>query len=414
MKLKILSLFFLIFVALLPSCQTPKSDAKVVKQDIEEPPTVPSPSAEVQPGAWQTETYLPKWQGKRLAFVVNQTSTIGATHLVDTLLSQGVEIVKIFAPEHGFRGMADAGEQVADGKDKRTGVPVFSLYGKKKKPSAEDLANVDAVVFDIQDVGARFYTYISSMHYIMEACAENGKEFWVLDRPNPNGHYVDGPVLEKAFSSFVGMHPIPVVHGMTIGEYAQMINGEKWLKDGLQCPLQVIKCKDYTHRSTYSVPIKPSPNLPNDRSIYLYPSICFFEGTTASAGRGTLKQFQIYGHPDYPGGDFSFTPESRLGAKYPKHENKLCRGYDLSTLSPATIRSEARLNLSYLLNYYKTFPTNKPFFLKNNFIHKLAGNDVLKQQIEKGLSEAEIRASWEPQLSTYKTMRKQYLLYEDF
>ncbi len=367
----------------------------------------------LQLGAWQTDRYLPKLQNRRVALVVNQTSTIGEVHLADTLLARGVQITKIFAPEHGFRGEASAGEYVNDGQDIQTGLPIISLYGKKKKPSKEDLADVDLVVFDIQDVGARFYTYIYTMSDVMSACAEHNTPFMVLDRPNPNGHYVDGPILKDGFQSGVGRHYIPVVHGMTVGEYAQMVNGEGWLDGGRQCQLEVMTCQNYTHQTPYELPIKPSPNLPNSRSIYLYPSICFIEGTTASLGRGTLTQFQVIGHPDFPGGDVSFTPIPRPGAKYPKHEGKTCYGVDLTKLNPADIRAEGRLNLSYLLNFYKLFPNKADFFLKNGFFDKLAGNAKLKQQVESGLSEDLIRASWADDLATFRQVRAKYLLYED-
>ncbi len=374
-----------------------------------------SPATEVnqkiQVGAEQTEQYFPLLENKIIGMVVNQTSTLGNTHVVDSMVSSGLQIKTIFAPEHGFRGQADAGEKIVDGKDARTGIPIISLYGKKKKPSAADLAGIDILVFDIQDVGARFYTYISSMHYVMQSCAELGIPFMVLDRPNPNGHYVDGPVLDTNFGSFVGMHEVPTVHGMTIGEYAQMVNEEGWLGGHLKCDLRVIKCKNYSHDKAYILPIKPSPNLPNNRAIYLYPSLCFFEGTTLSAGRGTEKQFQLYGSPAFKSTGFQFTPISRAGAKYPKHQDKVCNGFDLSTKAPEAIRSEARLNLSYLIEAYGDYPNKEDFFIKNNFIDKLAGNAQFKEQIKNGLNEAEIRASWEPTLSRFKAKRKKYLLY---
>jgi uncharacterized protein YbbC (DUF1343 family) len=377
--------------------------------------TEPNPIDKVDPirtGAEQTATYIPLLQGKKVALLVNQTSAIGTTHLADSLQSLGVDIQKIFAPEHGFRGQADAGEQVKDGKDVKTGVPLISLYGDRKKPTAEDLNLIDIVVFDIQDVGARFYTFISSMSYVMEACAENGVQFIVLDRPNPNGHYIDGPLRQPGFESFVGMHPVPVVHGMTVGEYAKMVNGEGWLKEGVKCDLEVIPCANYTHDTPYELPVKPSPNLPNTRAIYLYPSLCFFEGTTVSAGRGTNKQFQVYGHPEYEGGDFSFTPKSLPGAKYPKHKGLLCRGYDLTKISPEEIRSASQINLDYLIDYYKTFPTGELFFLENNFFDRLAGTDLLRKQILSGMDAPAIRATWEKDLTAYRQMRKKYLMYD--
>jgi len=366
-------------------------------------------------GAERVAQYLsPLKHSKGVALIVNQTSQIGDTHLVDSLLSMGVPVKRIFAPEHGFRGQADAGEQVKGGVDVSTGLPIISLYGSDKKPKAEHLRDIDWVVFDIQDVGARFYTYISTMAYAMEACAEQGVRFMVLDRPNPNGHYVDGPLLDPEYASFVGLHPVPVVHGMTVGEYAGMINGEGWLKDGANVELKVIKCEYYDHSKAYELPIPPSPNLPNMRSIYLYPSLCFFEGTSVSVGRGTNQQFQIYGHPDSEVGDFYFTPQPMPGAKYPKHDGKQCRGYDLSGRPADSIRIKAKLDLEYLVTFYRDFPQKTTFFLENNFFDKLAGNAILQQQIKVGSSATEIRQSWQEGLQRFKTMRKKYLLYEDF
>lgn len=380
-----------------------------------EAPEAESPEARLQVGAARLGLYLPQLkESKGVAMVVNQTSMLGAVHLVDTLLSLGVKINKIFAPEHGFRGDADAGEKVRDGKDLQTGLPVISLYGSRRKPSAEDLEGIDWVVFDVQDVGARFYTYISSMHYVMEACAEQGVNFMVLDRPNPNGHYVDGPILQEAYRSFVGMHPVPVVHGMTAGEYARMINGEGWLAGGAQCKLEAIPCAGYAHNTAYELPVPPSPNLPNMRAIYLYPSTCFFEGTVASEGRGTPHQFQVYGHPDYPEGDYAFTPVSMPGAKYPKLEGQLCRGYSLAGLEPDSIRAEARLNLSYLAGFYRRFPDKGNFFLENLFFDKLAGGPELRRQLIAGRTEAEIRQSWQEGLEAFRKIRRKYLIYEDF
>lgn len=360
-------------------------------------------------GAERSELYLPQLEGRNVALLVNQTSMKNGEHLADFLVSKDIQVVKIFAPEHGFRGEADAGEKVKDGRDVKTGIPIKSLYGKTKKPSAADLANIDIVVFDIQDVGARFYTYISSMHYMMEACAEQNVEFLVLDRPNPNGHYVDGPILDMAHQSFVGMHPVPVVHGMTVGEYARMINGEKWLQDSVQCALSIVPCLNYEHTTAYDLPIKPSPNLPNARAIALYPSLCFFEGTVISAGRGTNTQFQVFGHPDLEGGDYTYTPVSMSGAKYPKHENKACRGYDLRSVPMEEIRN-AGLNLEYLITAYEQFPDKANFF--NKFFTNLAGGKVLQSQIEDGMTASEIRATWRDGLVAFGEMRYQYLLYQ--
>lgn len=372
-----------------------------------------APGAPLQAGAERMDVYLPLLAGKTVALLVNNTSMVGSTHLADTLLSKGVKVVKIYAPEHGFRGEADAGEHVKDGKDNQTGIQLESLYGSTRRPNAGSLAGIDLVLFDIQDVGARFYTYISSMHYMMDACAEFGVRFMVLDRPNPNGHYVDGPILDTAYRSFVGMHPVPVVHGMTVGEYARMINGEGWLSEGRQCMLEVIPCTGYTHATAYALPVRPSPNLPNMRAIYLYPSTCFFEGTVASEGRGTNDQFQVYGHPDFPDGDYTFTPVSMPGAKSPKLEGKLCRGHSLVSRAPEDIRAEGRLNFSYLLAFYRNFPDKGNFFLVSHF-DRLAGSDMLRHQIIDGKSEAEIRQSWQEGLAVFKKVRRRYLLYDDF
>jgi uncharacterized protein YbbC (DUF1343 family) len=365
----------------------------------------------VKTGAARTSLYLQLLKGKNVAIIGNQTSIIEKRkknqkekHLVDSLLSLGINIKKVFAPEHGFRGKADAGEIIKDGVDSRTNLPIISLYGNNKKPSKEQLKSIDIVVFDIQDVGARFYTYISTLHYVMEACAELNIKLIILDRPNPNSHYIDGPVLEIAHKSFVGMHKVPVVYGMTIGEYGKMINGEKWLKNGVQCGLSVIPLENYTHQTAYSLPVKPSPNLPNNKSINLYPSLCFFEGTTISAGRGTEIQFQIYGSPFLARSQFSFTPQANEGAKYPKYKNELCFGEDLRTT-----KKLSELDISFLINAYKQ-NSSKEFF--NTFFTKLAGTKKLQQQIEQGLSKEEIRKSWEKGLEEFKLIRKKYLIYE--
>jgi uncharacterized protein YbbC (DUF1343 family) len=359
-------------------------------------------------GAQQTELYLPYLQGKRVGMVVNQTSTIGKTHLVDTLLSRGVKITMIFAPEHGFRGDADAGAHISNSTDSRTGLPILSLYGSNKKPSQEQLKNVDVLLFDIQDVGVRFYTYSSTMHYVMEACAEQNKPILLLDRPNPIGYLIDGPVLKPAFKSFVGMNTIPIAHGLTLGEYALMINGQKWLKDGVQAEVKTIPVKNYTHKMFYSLPIKPSPNLPNDQSIKLYPFLCLFEGTTVSQGRGTHTPFQVIGAPYYPDKSFAFTPVPIPGMSMePPYKNQVCYGKDLTNL-----KLKENFTLSYLLDFYQKSGQKEKFF--NNFFKSLAGTDELQKQIMAGLSEKEIRASWQSDLQAYKKMRKQYLLYPDF
>lgn len=364
-------------------------------------------------GAGNFEEYIPFLNEKKVAVVANQSSLVNGEHLVDVLLAKDIQIVKIFSPEHGFRGDADAGEKITNGIDIKTGLPIVSLYGKHYKPSAADLKDVDVVVFDIQDVGVRFYTYISTLHYVMEACAELGKQVIVLDRPNPNGHYVDGPVLEKKYKSFVGMHPVPVVYGMSIGEYAQMINGEKWLKNKVQCELVVAPCKNWNRDKSYLLPVKPSPNLPNHLSVTLYPSLCFFEGTVVSAGRGTDFPFQAYGHPSFTNGDFEFTPRSISGAsKYPKFKGEKCNGYDLRKVNTADFRKKKKLDLSFLLNAYSELKAESEFF--NSFFEKLAGTANLRSQLESSLSEDEIRGSWEKDLNDFMEIRVKYLIYPDF
>lgn len=363
-------------------------------------------------GAERMEVYLPELADKNVAVVANQTSVIYRSdgsyiHLVDSLLSRNIGLQRVFAPEHGFRGEADAGELIKDGIDTRSGLPLISLYGKNKKPNAEQLKGLDWVIFDIQDVGARFYTYISTLHYVMEACAELGIGVMVLDRPNPNGHYIDGPVLEVENKSFVGMHPVPIVHGMTVGEYARMINGQGWLNNGIKANLRVISMEGYTHQVPYSLPIRPSPNLPNDVSINLYPSLCLFEGTPISAGRGTETQFQVFGAPFLPATSYTyqFTPRSNKGAKYPKFKNENCQGIDLREQPQLN-----QLNLKWLIQAYQDSPDQGSFF--TNFFIKLAGTDSLQKQIEKGMSQEEIKATWQSDLSDYKKMRTAYLLYQ--
>ena len=356
----------------------------------------------------QTVKYLGLLGNKRIAVVANQTSVIstkeGFVHIIDSLLKRSIAIRKVFAPEHGFRGKADAGEIIKDGLDTKTGLPIVSLYGKNKKPTQSQLDGIDVILFDIQDVGARFYTYLSTLHYVMEAAAENKIPVIVLDRPNPNGHYIDGPVLEPKHRSFVGLHPVPVVYGMTIGEYAQMINGERWLDNQIQCDLTVIKLKHYNHNRSYSLPIKPSPNLPNDKSINLYPSLCFFEGTSVSVGRGTDLQFQVYGSPYLNKTDFFFVPEPNEGAKYPKHNRKRCYGEDLRNTEKLN-----KINLVWLQKALKETNTKGSFF--NNFFTKLAGTENLEIQIGLGKSKEEIRKSWQKGLEKFKKVRLKYLLY---
>lgn len=367
-------------------------------------------------GASKFDYYLPLLENKKVGLVVNQTSLVEQTHLADTLLSLGVKVEKIFAPEHGFRGVADAGKKINDGIDTKTGLKVVSLYGSYRKPKAEDIVDIDILIFDIQDVGARFYTYISTLHYVMEAAAENSKMVVVLDRPNPNGHYVAGNVLDIKFKSFVGMHPIPIVHGMTVGEYAQMINGEGWLEGNIECKLEVIFCDNYSHTTPYDLPVKPSPNLPNARAIALYPSICFFEGTQISVGRGTSFPFQAIGAPKIDKGlsNFHFQPKSMEGATNPPHLNKLCFGFDLRENNAPFNFTENDIYLDYLITMYNLYEDKQNFFLENNFINLLAGTDQLKKDIIAGLTAAEIKAKWQPGLENFKKIRKQYLLYEDF
>lgn len=385
------------------SCTGPVSPTQV--SDNEE-----NVKEEVVPGAWQVTEYLTHLENKKVGMVVNHTSLIGNTHLVDSLLVHKIKIEKIFSPEHGFRGTADAGAHIEDEKDPNTGISIVSLYGEKRKPSQTDLKYLDLLVFDIQDVGARFYTYISTLHYVMDACAEFEVPLIVLDRPNPNGHYIDGPIRLDSFQSFVGMHPVPVVYGMTIGEYAQMINGEGWLPNGRNCELHIIKCKNYDHQIMYDLPIAPSPNLPNLRSILLYPSLCFFEGTPLSIGRGTSQQFQVIGHPNIVG-NYDFTPKSMYGAAKPKLENELCHGTDLTQLSVSELFGKREIQLNYLLEFYQIFPDKSTFFNANGWFDKLAGTTTLRLQIIEGKSEDEIRNSWQPGLVSFAEKRLKYLLY---
>jgi uncharacterized protein YbbC (DUF1343 family) len=362
-------------------------------------------------GAQQTEVYLPYLKGKKVGLVINQTAEINKVSLVDTLKSLGVNIKAIFGPEHGFRGDADAGEKVGNYTDKKTGLPVISLYGKKHAPSKEDLANIDVLVYDIQDVGVRFYTYTITLAYVMQACADNQIPLLILDRPNPNGQLIDGPILEPEFKSGVGMHKIPIGHGLTSAEFAQMVNGEKWLTKGAQCELKIVKVKNYSHNMVYSLPVKPSPNLPNALSIYLYPSLCMFEGTAISQGRGTLYPFQVLGHPALKGKyEFSFTPISIVGmSKNPPLENQICYGIDFRGTAIKDIQNQKQLNIGILLKLYQDFPDKEKFFTP--FFNKLAGNAKLMQQIKDGKTEAEIRKSWANGLEIYKKSRKKYLLY---
>lgn len=392
----------------------------------------------IVPAAQRMDVYMPLLSGKRVAVFANQTSMVGNAHLVDTLVKRGVDVKLIFGPEHGFRGTADAGEKVGNYVDDKTGIRVISLYGSKHRPSREDLKDIDILLFDIQDVGVRFYTMISSLQEYMEAAFEYRKPLLILDRPNPNGFYVDGPVLDPKYRSFVGMQPVPVVYGLTVGEYALMIAGEKWLSpvanavyaqyqsapENADTPFHfmVIKCGNYTHRSHYMLPVKPSPNLPEIQSIYWYPSTCFFEGTILSEGRGTAKPFQVFGHPSLPRNLYAFTPLSMPGATNPKLKGQQCYGWNVSGSADSVFNAvNGCIQLKYLLQAYRLFPNKDSFFLRaasgkkeDYFFNKLAGNDILMKQIQQGLSEKEIKKSWQPALNAYKKKRKKYLLYPDF
>ncbi|MBY0480891.1 MAG: DUF1343 domain-containing protein [Chitinophagaceae bacterium] len=405
---------------------------------VKEKSNTTSTTYQILPAAYRTEVYLPLLQKKRVGVFANHTATIGITHLVDSLKRLGINITIAFGPEHGFRGKADAGEKVDNYIDSATGITVVSLYGKKRRPSAEDLKNVDILLFDIQDVGSRNYTYIASLQDYMEAAFENKKPLLILDRPNPNGFYVDGPVLDTAYKSYIGMQPIPLVYGMTIGEYALMLAGEKWLSEKANAQydfykgaknsndtlfhFQIIKCANYTHRSKYSLPVKPSPNLPDMSCIYWYGSNCFFEGTALSEGRGTDHPFAIFGHPSLPNTLYAFTPTSREGAKEPKLKNQLCYGWNLVGKNEEVIRKvNNKIQIQNLLKAYQLFPDKENFFLKpksgkpaDYFFNKLAGNKELMEQIKSGATESTIRKSWEPKLTAFKAIRKKYLLYKDF
>lgn len=353
--------------------------------------------------------FLDSLENKNIAVVSNQTSVVGNVHLVDTLLALQLKVKKVFAPEHGFRGDADAGEKVHSTVDEKTGLPLISLYGQNKKPQPEQLADIDIVIYDIQDVGVRFYTYISTLHYVMEACAENGKQLVVLDRPNPNGHYIDGPVRDPEHRSFVGMHPVPIVYGMTIGEYAMMINGERWLRDSLTCKMWVIPCKNYTHKTKYVLPVPPSPNLRSEAAIALYPSLCMFEATTISVGRGTERPFEMFGHPKFPKTEFEFTPVASYGAKNPMYENRLCNGFDLQN---SIVKRKYEINLNYLIQAKDLLGDSITFIDQTGFFNRLAGTSKLKDQLNAGWTAKEIRATWEPGLQEFKKIRVKYLLYD--
>jgi uncharacterized protein YbbC (DUF1343 family) len=366
----------------------------------------------VRTGAEQTEKYLPHIIDKSVALVANHTTLIGNTHSADTLLSLGVKITRIFAPEHGFRGEAGAGDLIDNTIDRKTGIPVISLYGSEKKPLPAYLDDIDIMIYDIQDVGVRFYTYISTMHYVMEACAEKGIPLIIFDRPNPLGYYVDGPVLDTSYRSFVGMHPVPVVYGMTAGELARMINGEGWLKGGVRCYLTVIPCSGYSHNTYYTLPVSPSPNLNSMEAVYLYPSLCFFEGTQMSLGRGTDFPFRVIGHPEYPDKSFSFIPQMNMGNKNPVFLDTRCYGLDLRSMGLDTLRQMRQINLEWLIKVYSSMKMGGKFFTE--YLDRLAGSAELRKQITAGKTAEEIRESWQPALMKFRSTRKKYLLYNDF
>ncbi|MFD1292522.1 exo-beta-N-acetylmuramidase NamZ domain-containing protein [Lutibacter holmesii] len=399
--------FFLVLTLFLSFISCGQNKTSKLEKLVQQKPI--TTSLKIESAAQQTQEYVSLLKNKNIAIVANQTSVIykeanSYTHIIDSLLQLNISIKKVFSPEHGFRGKADASEKVADGVDVKTGLPIVSLYGKNKKPTSEQLKNIDIVVFDIQDVGVRFYTYISTLHCVMEACAENNIPVIVLDRPNPNGHYIDGPTLQIEHKSFVGMHPVPLVYGMTIGEYATMINGENWLKNNIKCELTVIPLKNYTHQSTYHLAIRPSPNLPNDKAINLYPSLGFFEGTTINAGRGTEFQFQQYGAPFFPKSDFSYTPKPNFGSKYPKHSTKICYGVDLKDVQKLN-----SIHIEWLIDAYTKTPKTEKFFGSTFTIH--AGNTILEQQLKDGISAKEIKNSWQPEIEEFKKIRNKYLIY---
>ena len=399
--LKLITILLLLFMVQTADCQHSVNTAKTSG-------AIPG----IMPGAYFINDYVPMLKGRKVGLVANHTSLVKRTHLLDTLSSLHVNVIKVFGPEHGFRGDTPDGKEINSNIDPKTGIAIISLYGSHKKPTKTDLQDIDVMVFDIQDVGARFYTYISTLTYVMEACAENDMPLLVLDRPNPNGYYIDGPVLEPAYASFVGLHPVPVVYGMTVGEYAAMVNGEKWMKCTQNCKLTIIKCRNYTHKSRYQLPVKPSPNLPDMPSVYLYPSLCFFEGTVVSIGRGTENPFKVCGHPKYTGGNYSFTPKPVKGvSENPPLNGQLCYGQYLGS-SADKLKQQGKIDLSWLLQAYKNLGTKTDFFTA--YFEKLAGTSTLRQQIVSGKSETEIRKSWQAGIDSFKKVRKKYLLYADF
>ena len=397
------NILLLLFINIIFSCKS--QNYKIVFEDVDD--------SRLAVGAARTQGYFPALKGRTVALCINHTSTIGDTHLLDTLLSAGVKVTKIFSPEHGFRGNEEAGKHISGSVDSKTGVSIVSLYGKNKKPTKEQMQGIDIVVFDMQDVGARFYTYISTLHYIMEAAAENNVKVIVLDRPNPNGFWVDGPVLDTALRSFIGMHPVPIVHGMTIGEYAKMINGEGWLEGRIKCDLTVVPVFGYAHMFRYQLEKNPSPNLSSMAAIYLYPSLCLFEGTPMSIGRGTDTPFCLLGHPDFPIGDVYFTPQNIPGiATNPPCLGQKCHGFDLTNLSLVVMKNGNFINIDLLIEAYENYPDKTKFF--TSFFDKLAGTKNLKQQIIAGKTTVQIKESWQQDLEKFKQIRKKYLLYPDF
>lgn len=393
------------------ACQAQNTQSDVnVESETDETYNQPFVVNYPTPGANATESYLPYLKGKKVGLVVNATSIINKTHLVDTLLSLNIDIKTVFAPEHGFRGQEDAGAKVVDKIDEKTGLDIISLYGKNKKPQTKQLQNIDIIVFDIQDVGVRFYTYISTLHYVMEACAENNVELIVLDRPNPNGFYVDGPIMEDDFTSFVGLHPVPIIYGMTIGEYGTMIQGQSWINRANELQMKVIKCVGYNRNTTFELPVRPSPNLPTLKSILLYPSLCLFEGTTVSVGRGTEFPFEVFGHPRFVAYDFYFTPISGFGSKYPKHENKICFGQELRKRTYDQIKQQG-FNLQYLYEAKKLCSNEISFFNDNNFFEKLAGTIQIREDLNNNLTPKEIKSKWKENIVLFNKMKEPYLMY---
>lgn len=398
------ALFFLL-LNLFSSCKARSSQNSDPSSENQSAPNI-------HLGAEILDEYIPLLENKKVGMVVNQTSVINSVHLVDTLLALKVNVKAIFAPEHGYKGKVERGQNIDNSVDEDLGIPVISIYGSKRKPSSEDLSGIDYMIFDMQDVGVRFFTYISTLHYVMEACAENNVELIVLDRPNPLGYYIDGPVLDTAYQSFIGMHPVPVVHGMTIGEYALMINGEGWLENHKTCSLHIVKAENYTHQIRYKVPVSPSPNLPDMRSIYMYPSICFFEGAEVNEGRGTDTPFQVFGNPTYLPQDFAYTPVSKPGfSLHPKFENEICYGYDLSKTPLEELEEKTQLDLLYLIDFYQK-SNNKDHFFNEEFFDLLAGGSKLREQIITGMSAESIRMSWNSGIENFKKIRQKYLLYD--